>query len=129
MSKAHVVDRTDGRARRESPRILIEVAVDWRSEHNFYTGLTQNISEGGLFVATNQLKPIGSRIQVRFSLPGIATPIAVETEVRWVREATALKKIEGGQGMGLRFLDLPPEAAAAVRSFLRGRESLFYDED
>ena len=36
---------------RASERFDLEVKVDLESDHNFYTGLTQNISAGGLFIA------------------------------------------------------------------------------
>jgi hypothetical protein len=30
--------------------------------------------------------------------------------------------------MGVRFIDLSPEASAAIQSFLESRESLYYDD-
>ena len=55
---------------RAAERFDLEVKVDLESDHNFYTGLTQNISSGGLFIATNALRKIGDRITLKFSLPG-----------------------------------------------------------
>src|SRR5262245_5111487 len=90
---------------RASERHDLEVKVDLESDSNFYTGLTQNISAGGLFIATHHLRKIGERINLKFALPGSLEPITVETEVRWIRENTALHRVEDGStGMGVRFI-------------------------
>ena len=114
---------------RAAERFDLEVKVDLESDHNFYTGLTQNISSGGLFIATHHLRRIGDKITLKFTLPGSDKVVAVETEVRWIRENSALQRAEGGTGMGVRFINLSPEASAAISSFLESRESLFYDDE
>jgi uncharacterized protein (TIGR02266 family) len=114
---------------RASERFDLEVKVDLESDHNFYTGLTQNISAGGLFIATNAIRRIGDRITLKFSMPGSGEPLAVETEVRWIRENTALNRVDGATGMGVRFVNLSPQAAAAIQSFLESRDSLYYDDE
>jgi uncharacterized protein (TIGR02266 family) len=114
---------------RASERFDLEVKVDLESDHNFYTGLTQNISAGGLFIATHHLRRIGDQITLKFTLPGSDKPIAVETEVRWIRENTALRRAEGGTGMGVRFINLSAEAKAAIDGFLQNRDSLYYDDE
>jgi uncharacterized protein (TIGR02266 family) len=114
---------------RASERFDLEVKVDLESEHNFYTGLTQNISAGGVFIATHHLRRIGDRITLKFSLPGSDRTVAVETEVRWIRENSALLKIDGATGMGVRFINLTAEASAIINSFIQSRESLYYDDE
>src|SRR6185503_9083751 len=103
--------------------------VDLESDHNFYTGLTQNISSGGVFIATHHLRKIGDRITLKFTLPGSAKQLAVETEVRWIRENSALMNAgASGTGMGVRFINLSAEASAAINAFVESRESLYYDD-
>ena len=114
---------------RASERFDLEVKVDLESDHNFYTGLTQNISAGGVFIATHHIRRIGDRITLKFTLPGSEKTIDVETEVRWIRENTALHKVEGDVGMGVRFINLSPEASAAINGFLESRDSLYYDDE
>lgn len=114
--------------RRLSPRYAVTVRVTFESEHNFFTGLTQDLSGGGLFVATPSLCPIGTRVQVRMHLPTSAEPLDVLTEVRWVRH----QDVPGGggkAGVGLMFVQMSPQAKAAVRAFLRQRESIFFDAE
>jgi uncharacterized protein (TIGR02266 family) len=114
-----------GPERRVHERVDVEVAVTFESDHNFYTGLTCDISAGGLFVATHVLRPPGTRLRVRFALPGLEQPIETEVEVRWVRDSgfSTLPP-----GMGLRFLQLPAPALLAVAHFIQCRDTIFYDD-
>jgi uncharacterized protein (TIGR02266 family) len=114
--------------RRSEPRIELEVEVGMETDHNFYTGLTQDISTGGLFIATSVLYRIGEVIRVRFSLPGQPQPITADGEVRWVRDPRAMKT-DAPEGVGLRFVALSPEAKQDIGEFLSRRDSLFYDVD
>ena len=114
---------------RAAERFDLEVKVDLESDHNFYTGLTQNISSGGVFIATSALRKIGDRITLKFSLPGSSESLAVETEVRWIRENSSLHRVDGATGMGVRFINLSAEANTAISTFLQNRDSLYYDDE
>lgn len=115
--------------RRTSPRHEMEVEVGMETDTNFYTGLTQDISTGGLFVATHQLRKIGDRMVIKFRLPDSPQVIAVEAEVRWLREAQGYGHQENHPGMGLKFINLSPQARMSIAGFLRKRESLFFDDE
>jgi uncharacterized protein (TIGR02266 family) len=114
---------------RLAERHEVAVTVDLESDSNFYTGLTQNISAGGLFIATHQIKRVGDRIRLKFMLPGASQPIECETEVRWIRENSSLHRTDGASGMGVRFLDMAPADASVIQSFIEDRDSLFYDDE
>ncbi len=114
---------------RQAERHDVEIAVDLESDSNFYTGLTQNISTGGLFIATHQIKRVGDHVRLKFTLPGSPRPLEVDTEVRWIRENSSLHRTDGASGMGVRFIDMSPEDAQAIQTFLENRDSLFYDDE
>ena len=114
-------------ARRSSARRDIALEVTLESESNFYMGLTENLSEGGLFIATHALQPLGSPIEVSFKLPQSGEAIKVVGTVRWVREYSETS--DAGPGMGVRFDDISTESADMIRDFLAARAPLFYDED
>lgn len=114
--------------RRLSPRYAVSVEVTFESQHNFFTGLTQDLSKGGLFVATHKLLPIGECVRVRLTLPTYSDPIDAVTEVRWIRPLD-LPDGGGDAGMGLMFLQLSPKGKAAIMAFLGKRDSLFFDLD
>ena len=114
---------------RQAERHDLEIAVDLESDSNFYTGLTQNISTGGLFIATHQIKRVGDHVRLKFTLPGSPRPLEVDTEVRWIRENSSLHRTDGASGMGVRFINMSAEDAQLIQSFLENRDSLFYDDE
>ena len=114
---------------RQAERHDLEIAVDLESDSNFYTGLTQNISTGGVFIATHQIKHVGDHVRLKFTLPGNPRPIEVDTEVRWIRENSSLHRTDGASGMGVRFMNMSQADAEAIQNFLGNRDSLFYDDE
>ena len=50
---------------RRQARRRYQVEVGVASDHNVYTGFTEDISSGGLFVATHDILPIGTRFLER----------------------------------------------------------------
>jgi uncharacterized protein (TIGR02266 family) len=111
---------------RKHTRLPFEVSVSVASEHNFFAGLSLNISEGGIFVATHQEYPVGTRLEISLALPGDEDPTTILTVVRWVRTHRAE---DGGQpGLGLSFVDVPPEEFAKIQRFVKKRDPLYYDD-
>ena len=116
-----------GEARRVYSRHDVELEVSLESESNFYLGLTENLSEGGLFIATHLVRPMGTEIEVSFKLPHVAEPIKAIGIVRWTREYSETS--DTSPGMGVRFERISPEQVEQIREFLAARAPLFYDED
>jgi uncharacterized protein (TIGR02266 family) len=116
--------KAPGPDRRASRRIEFEARVAFESKHNAAAGLIQNISAGGLFVATDQLCSIGDRVVLRFRLPSDQTLLAVDADVRWVGQSTSPRKRSAATGMGLEFVELAVDAAASINRFLRKRGAL-----
>ena len=112
---------------RESGRFSVDLEVTMSSDHNFYAGFAENISSGGLFVATYVRRRKGDRLEIVFNIPSHPEPIRATGEVRWVREYSEHSNVP--PGFGVRFVDLPDDAALAIDRFLKDREPLFYDDD
>jgi len=79
---------------------------------------TTNLSLGGLFMETDNIRRVNSTILVNFRLPGDAEVIVCNARVAWTNEPGQLKKFTTHHGMGLQFLDLSPEHFHAIRNFL-----------
>ncbi|HEY8039546.1 MAG TPA: TIGR02266 family protein [Polyangiaceae bacterium] len=107
--------------RRVHPRVHTAVAVGMTSRSNFYTGLTENFSESGLFVATDEALPVGSRVDLTVDLGDGLPPLSIKGEVRWIRRV-----VPGG--VGVRFEDVGPLERQRIQSFLSRRSPLFYEE-
>lgn len=129
LAKAAGASATD--SARVHPRKALAVEVSLQSETNFYVGFSQNISAGGLFVATYDTRPVGERFPVEFELPGRNEVLRCLAEVAWVREYREnddLGKQGIVPGMGLRFVGLSEEQQTAIAGFLDEREPLFFPE-
>jgi len=113
--------------RREHERFAVDLQVSVLSESNFYAGLAENLSAGGLFIATHQLQKVGSRIELSLRMPESDEVFQIVGEVRWVRLYNELS--DTSPGLGVRFTELPPGATAAIDRFLGQREPLFFDDE
>jgi uncharacterized protein (TIGR02266 family) len=107
--------------RRATPRALVEVEVDLESESHFFTGLTGDLSRGGIFIATYRPLAVDERLDLRFVLPNGS--VEARGRVCWLRHATS----ELGPGAGVAFEDLSDESRATIEHFCREREPLYYD--
>jgi len=103
--------------RRRPARRKLSVRVEVETERASYVAITENISVGGLSVATDQTHPIGERLKLRFQLPGQNTPLNVEAEVRWIRRSASTDAVSV-TGLGLLFVDLSVPAVARIRGFM-----------
>lgn len=117
---------TPGPARRQCPRYAVDCDVTLGSDHNFYAGFVENMSAGGIFIASHQLKRVGESIEFNLRLPDIEDPVRGVGEVRWVREYSENSNVP--PGMGIRFTQLAPGSLEAIEAFLQTREPLFWDE-
>jgi uncharacterized protein (TIGR02266 family) len=111
---------------REHSRFSVDLDVTVGSDHNFYAGFAENLSAGGVFIATHKLKPVGSRIELSINLPNSAQ-LRVEGQVRWIRVFN--DRSDTPPGMGVKFDNLAPEAVALIQEFLSRREPLFFDDE
>lgn len=126
-AEARFSDQGEHVKRRLQPRYGVELDVHFGSEHNFYAGFVENMSVGGLFIATHQLRPLGELFEFSIFLPGTNKPIRGKGEVRWVREYN-----EGSDtqpGMGIRFYELEGDAEQVIKGFIKRREPMFFDDD
>jgi uncharacterized protein (TIGR02266 family) len=113
---------TDARAHR---RLALELEVSLQSDSNFYIGLTENLSNGGIFVATHLVQPIGTVVALTLRLPNRKEPLQLTGRVKWVREWSAA--LEAPPGMGIEFETIPDDSARAIHEFLAARTPLFFD--
>lgn len=109
---------------RSSARVKMQAAVDFTSDNNFFNGFSANISDGGLFVATVNLLPLGTEVDLSFSLPS-GVRIEAKGIVQWVREVND-QLPDAFPGMGVQFAALHPTAQSAIGQFLAQRDPLFF---
>jgi len=112
--------------KRVAARVAMQTQVDLQSDSNFFTGFSTNISEGGLFVATVNVLPPGTPVDVTFTLPAGAR-LTVKGEVRWTREVND-RTPEVFPGVGVRFTEVDPAVVSQIKTFVQQREPLFFPD-
>jgi len=111
--------------RRCASRYHVLVSVTFCSEDTFYQGLSENLSEGGLFVATHAFMPIDSIIDLSVTLPGMPEPVVARGRVRWLRDLSPTSSAP--PGMGVQFTELDQCALVLIRQFIKRREPRVLD--
>lgn len=111
--------RTSQRAAvRVHRRHRVEVSISLVSESNLFSGQSENLSVGGVFVVTDAIRPaVGAEIELRVELLTLREPLRCLGRVAWHRE-------RGPAGLGVEFLGLGEAEIAALREFLRYRAPL-----
>jgi uncharacterized protein (TIGR02266 family) len=112
---------------RHHRRVSLSTEIHLGSESNLYAGLTNNLSRGGVFVATPDLLAKGTVLDLEFSIPDGGPPIRTTGLVRWIRED--LDSIEGPPGMGVQFVELDEHVRGRLERFVELRDTLYYDDD
>jgi uncharacterized protein (TIGR02266 family) len=114
--------RPSSAERRRGDRRECEFEVEFLSDTHFMTGITQDLSEGGIFIATYQRLPIGTEVGLAFDLPGDRR-VETKGEVRWVRNEHG----ETRPGLGIAFTDLGGDALASITAYCAGGSSRYYE--
>ena len=103
-------------AKRSSPRLGIQIPVEYQSLKAFRAGRSLDVSARGMFLRTSQVYPVGEDILVRFNLPGLARPFKAVARVVWSSATDTPQGLPAG--MGVQFLDLEAQEQAAVEQYV-----------
>jgi len=102
--------------RRRTPRITLQTAVRVEAPRGLSRFKSLNISSGGIFLETNSPLPEGTRVQLRFDLPGHGQ-VDAEGVVKHVG-TQVFDDPQGGEkkimGMGIAFVRIAGDAAQAL---------------
>ncbi|MEC7985425.1 MAG: TIGR02266 family protein [Myxococcota bacterium] len=108
-----------------SQRIRMEAKITLRSQTNFFVGFSENISEGGIFIATQSPPDIGEKVEITIPLLDGTQSVNVEGIVRWHRS------MSNGMpaGCGVQFTQISDGAASSLEEVVRilRKEPLFVD--
>ncbi len=110
---------------RRSPRVPFTVEVTLESDNNFFAGVTNNISEGGVFIASAAPPPVGSEVAFDLVLGDDRFPVV--GVVCWLRDERAASP-GAPAGCGVRWHHLDDAALAAIQRFTLARQADLYEE-
>lgn len=113
--------------KREQERHDLRVKVAWMIDSKPYKGASIDISAGGLFVATDDIPPIGAECKLAFKLPTGDEPIRVIARVAWRRDEPG-ESPEEPRGFGVEFLSITPQARASVSQYIELSDALLLSD-
>ena len=98
--------------RRQGNRVAVQIWVEEKTDHELYFQRSANLSAGGIYLENTIPHPVGTRVTLRFSLPGDGQKLEVAAEV------VGAVAGEEEMGMGLKFLDLGAGDAERIRKYI-----------
>ena len=107
--------------RRIAQRFQVELELTLQSESTIWIGQAANVSDGGVFVATKELKPIGTEVELTLRLPGNLLPVWTLGVVCWIRETSG--RADAPLGMGIQFRLIADDSLRRIRDFIRQRQA------
>ncbi len=104
--------------RRAEMRWPVDFDVDYRTEGTYLFASIVDLSTLGIFICTDEPRPQGTRLHLRFSPPSefgapAKAPFELDGEVVWVCEET------DHRGMGVRFLAVRLETHQRLLELVR----------
>src|SRR5437867_13156523 len=95
--------------RRGSPRVVLGLPIQYRFGNTIAAALTLNLSHGGIAIRTTSPLESGTRIRVRFRMPGSKKDIDAEGKVAWSERRV---------GMGMQFDTVDPANQSIIDNFV-----------
>ena len=103
--------------RRIGKRISGKINISFKKASDFFKAYIANLGEGGLFVNTTKNLPVGSLLDLEFSLPDSDHAITTKGKVVWIRpQDMSTEKMP--PGMGIQFIDMNPNDNELLKNYL-----------
>ena len=103
------------------PRVQAELQVRFETFEDLAVAYTEDISDGGLFMATTDFLPVGHVVRVQITLPD-GDHVDVLARVTFVLDEHRARALGRRPGMGMEFVDAEEtKLAQRVREFLTDR--------
>jgi uncharacterized protein (TIGR02266 family) len=103
-----------GKERRQHPRVKLRVEVSYQKMDSYLHRFTDNISEGGCFIETDQVLAPRTEVPLEFSFPNHPDPLVIIGEVVWVVEGTH-------SGMGIQYKKISADAQKVLKEIVQSR--------
>jgi len=101
--------------KRKHPRMPVMIPVEYSDLTDFFVDYAVDISGGGMFIATGKDIEPGTRVEIKFFIPGCDSPFVATGKV--VRKGSPPREVDGedipATGIGIQF-DPLPEASREI---------------
>jgi len=110
---------SEGLCRRQHARVEARLRVKFQSKEALVEEYIQNISHGGIFIASANPKQVGEEITVILTHPDTAQELMLRGEVARVVSPADAQALGIQPGMGIKFLDLEPYIISQIDEFIQ----------
>ncbi|MEJ2363703.1 MAG: TIGR02266 family protein [Deltaproteobacteria bacterium] len=101
--------------RRNSPRLDVILRVRFERKEDFQEALIHNISQLGVYLATDRPFDVGYQFLIEIDLPNDKGQIQGKCEVVWVNQVEAK---DYPRGMGVQFMELKSKDRQLLTEYL-----------
>jgi len=101
--------------RRQSPRLDVILKVRFERKEDFQEALIHNISQVGVYLATDRPFDVGYHFLIEIDLPNDKGQIKGKCEVVWVNQVEAK---DYPKGMGVQFIELKSKDRQRLTEYL-----------
>jgi len=113
LEPATEASKTD---QRRALRVRTHLELTITSKDHLQKVYLKNISGGGIYIETKELRPVGTAIGLKMKLPGDDTLFEIQGEVAWANPKN-LRDLP--MGMGVKFINLTTAQDAKIRRLVR----------
>ncbi len=110
-----------GAENRITSRIKFQILMDYSDHESILFDFCNDLSTGGVFIETITPLPVGTKVNISFTLPPHNQPFKSKALVRWIR--TTRESSDKPAGMGVLFVGQSDEERKTLEDHIK-----FYKE-
>lgn len=99
-------------------RVPVGVEVSYLVGSRERKGRVVNVSRGGLYLETDRVSPVGTKLTIELTLPSFTNLARVNGIVTWVNDDSGARTTHLPRGMGVKFVETPLVALRTVALYV-----------
>lgn len=107
------------KAQRAHPRIEARFEVRYYHRKEFLKDYTENISQGGLFIATDEALEPGTQVAVELVIPDLATVLALTGRIVYRLDEAQATALGTATGVGVQIAEIDPRTEETLRTYVQ----------
>ena len=104
---------------RTSPRVEARLEVRYYHRQQFLKEYTENISQGGFFIATGEPLEIGAEVRIELVIPDLAAVLPVTGRVAYRLDEKGAAALGSSPGIGVQITAIDPRTDETLRSYVQ----------
>jgi uncharacterized protein (TIGR02266 family) len=114
-----LVSLAASKLQRAHPRVAAHLEVRYRHREEFLKDYTENISLGGLFIATREPLERGTPVHVELVIHDLAVPLSLVGRVAYRLDEAEAAALGAVTGIGVQITEIDPRTEETLRSYVQ----------